>query len=99
MIVFQVVVKPFIEHIGGLAIRSETMFKPTALLSRNISSAQGRIDFIRVQLVERDGSYWAEPILGKSGLIHTMVKADGLIQIDQYTEGLEKGTPVQVILI
>ena len=35
---------------------------------------------------------WADPVLGKSGLISTMVKADGLIEIDINTEGLDKGT-------
>ncbi|MBW2171631.1 MAG: hypothetical protein JRF69_06560, partial [Deltaproteobacteria bacterium] len=35
---------------------------------------------------------------GKSGLIHTMVKADGLIRIDMNSEGLDEGTPVRVIL-
>ena len=33
----------------------------------------------------------ADPILGKSALIHTMVKADGTIAIGENTEGLDKG--------
>jgi molybdopterin molybdotransferase len=41
---------------------------------------------------------FAEPILGKSGLIRTMVKADGLIKIDMNSEGLEEGTFVRVVL-
>jgi len=41
----------------------------------------------------------AEPILGKSGLINTMVQADGLIEIDGDTEGLDSDTPVSVIPI
>ncbi len=40
-----------------------------------------------------------EPVLGKSGLIHTMVKADGLVAIDKDTEGLFSGDQIQVILI
>ena len=43
--------------------------------------------------------WWgAEPILGKSGLIHTMVKAHGLIRIERDSEGMDKGSPVKVIL-
>jgi len=68
-----------------------------ATLSRNIASAQGRIDFVRVRLSETDDGLVAEPILGKSGLINTMVAADGLIEIDMNTEGLVKGTRVTVI--
>jgi len=43
------------------------------------------------------GTLWAEPILGKSGLINTMVKADGLIEIGIHTEGLDEGATVEVI--
>ncbi|MGD2100580.1 MAG: molybdopterin molybdenumtransferase MoeA, partial [Desulfobacterales bacterium] len=42
---------------------------------------------------------WADPVLGKSGLISTMVNADGLVQIDINTEGLNKGDVVEVIPI
>jgi len=36
-------------------------------------------------------------VLGKSGLINTMVRADGLIEIGLNTEGLDQGTEVEVI--
>ncbi|MGD9134667.1 MAG: molybdopterin molybdenumtransferase MoeA, partial [Desulfobacterales bacterium] len=68
-------------------------------LSRNVASRQGRTDFIRVQLRLEKGRLWADPVLGKSGLISTMVNADGLIEIDINTEGLDKGDEVQVIPI
>ncbi|NOY69289.1 MAG: molybdopterin molybdenumtransferase MoeA, partial [Deltaproteobacteria bacterium] len=56
--------------------------------------------FIRVRLVlEDDGTFIAEPILGKSGLIRTMVSADGLIEISMNTEGIDKGDEVAVIPI
>jgi molybdopterin molybdotransferase len=97
MVVFTVAVQPFIKHIGGLAPQDKSETKISALLSRNVSSAQGRIDFIRVKLNENYGVLWAEPVLGKSGLIHTMIKADGLIAIGENTEGLDKGAEVQVI--
>jgi len=97
MIVFAAVVNPFIEKISGFSSGKKSRFTISARLSRNVSSAQGRTDYIRVRLSEIEGILWAEPILGKSGLINTMVKADGLIEIGQNTEGLEKGTVVQVI--
>jgi molybdopterin molybdotransferase len=97
MVVFEVVVKPFIEQISGLSIEHKKDFKLPARLSRNISSSQGRADYIRVRLNEKNGVLWAEPILGKSGLINTMVKAHGLIEIGVNTEGLDKGAEVEVI--
>lgn len=40
----------------------------------------------------------AKPVLGKSSLITTLVKADGLIKIDSYSEGLPQGEIVTVNL-
>ncbi len=96
IIVFSNVVRPFIEHIGGLSIQNKKIVA-SALLTRNIPSAQGRIDYVRVRLIEKDGALWAEPIFGKSGLINTMVKADGLVAIGINTEGIDKGKKVSVI--
>ena len=96
MIVFSRVVNPFIEHISGCRAHAGGL-RLTARLSRNISSAQGRVDFIRVRLSYKEGALQAEPILGKSGLINTMVQADGLVEIDMNTEGLDQGTMVEVI--
>jgi molybdopterin molybdotransferase len=99
MVVFTKIVQPFINRICGL----EHPFPETrgipAQLSRNLASAQGRVDYVRVRLVQKDDRLLAEPILGKSGLINTMVQADGLIEIDSNTEGLDSDTPVSVIPI
>jgi molybdopterin molybdotransferase len=99
MVVFLKVVKPFIEHISGVKeLRSQTIRLP-ACLSRNLSSAQGLVDFVRVKLKIVDEKLVAYPIQGKSGLISTMVKADGLIEIGLNVEGLDQGEPVEVELL
>ena len=98
MVVFLKVVKPFIEHISGVKGHSSQRRVP-ARLSRNLSSAQGRVDYVRVKLKTVDGKLVAEPLLGKSGLINTMVKADGLIEIGLNVEGLDPGEPVEVELL
>jgi len=96
-VVFSRIVKPFIEHIRGNEDDSAKKTRLTAKLSRSLASAQGRVDYIRIRLTRKEGLIWADPILGKSGLINTMVKADGLIEIGMNTEGLDKGTDVKVI--
>ena len=71
----------------------------TARMSRNYSSAQGREDHLRVALERReDGELWAVPVLGKSGLISTLVKADGTVVVPLAKTGLEKGEKVEVRL-
>ncbi len=100
MVVFLKVVKPFIEHISGVkGPTTGRMIRVPAYLSRNLSSAQGRVDFVRVKLKTVDGKLAADPILGKSGLINTMVKADGLIEIGLNVEGLDQGEQVEVELL
>jgi molybdopterin molybdotransferase len=97
MVVFRVVVAPFVAAIQGQAAAYPNRVNIPAVLSRNIASAQGRSDFVRVRLQREDDGYLARPILGKSGLIHTMVSADGLVEVDADTEGLDAGTAVEVI--
>lgn len=99
MIVFHVMVGPALQRIAGHSSDgSEKTYSVFATLSRNLSSVQGREDYVRVRLVRQGKNLVAEPILGKSGLLHTMVKADGLIRINKDSEGLDEGTRVGVML-
>jgi molybdopterin molybdotransferase len=97
MVVFESVTRFFLEKIAGHSLKYHQRFYYKARMTRNIGSAQGRVEYIRVRLKEEDGVLWAEPILGKSGLIRTMIEADGLVAVDMNTEGLEKGEEVRVI--
>ncbi len=97
MVVFHVMIRQAIERISGLRDSERAKLEVPAILSRNLASVQGRVDYIRVRLVYNEDQLFAEPILGKSGLIHTMVKADGLVKIERNSEGLDKGRRVNVI--
>lgn len=99
MVVYTILVRPFLDHLSGSKKRAVNIRAFTAILSRNLPSAQGRVDFVRVRLTQKGDIWEAEPVLGKSGLIHTMVKADGLVAIDKDTEGLFAGDQVQVVPI
>lgn len=67
-----------------------------ARLTRNVASTPGREDYIQVKLVERGGELWAEPVLGKSNLIFTLVKADGLMVVPLDANGVQEGEMVEV---
>ena len=99
MIVFEMVVKPFLDRLRGLNDAGLRRPVVAARLSRNLASAQGRTDFVRVRLQKTEDGLLAEPILGKSGLLNTMIRADGLTTIAENTEGLDAGAPVSVYLI
>ncbi|MBU1341635.1 MAG: molybdopterin molybdotransferase MoeA [Proteobacteria bacterium] len=98
MVVLKIVVIPFLNKLKGLA-QQDQMIKVPAKLTRNVASAQGRRDFIRVLLEKKDSVLLAKPVLGKSGLIRTMIHADGLLEIGDHVEGLEKDTMVDIILL
>lgn len=70
-----------------------------AVLGANVPSARGREDYVRVRLEKGEGETTvAIPLFGKSGLLNTLVRSDGLIRVAAGAEGLEAGTPVEVLL-
>ncbi|MBF0241644.1 MAG: molybdopterin molybdotransferase MoeA [Desulfamplus sp.] len=99
MVVFKVVVLPFLQRLQGLSSFGQNSSSQLirAKLTRNVASAQGRREFVRVRFIKERDDLFAQPILGKSGLIRTMVMADGLLEIDENREGLEKGEIVNII--
>jgi len=97
MITFHLFVRPLLR--GRLLGLSHEPDRPIqALLSRNLASAQGREDWVRVRLERTDQGWQAAPVLGPSGLISTLVKADGLIRVPLESEGLLAGSRVEVHL-
>ena len=69
-----------------------------AKLTHNLASVPGRVDYIQVKLSDRDGELWAEPVFGKSNLIYTLVKADGMMIIPIDANGIAAGELVDVRL-
>jgi len=99
MIIFDIFLRYLFGRLMGLTNLTEYHSRTIeAEIDRNIESATGREDYIRVKLSHIEGRWLATPILGKSGLISTMVEADGIVAIDMNTEGLYKGEVVTVRL-
>ncbi|MEA1976682.1 MAG: gephyrin-like molybdotransferase Glp [Chloroflexota bacterium] len=69
-----------------------------AKLSVNVVSQAGREDYIPVRLQESEEGTLAEPVFGRSNLIFTLVRADGLIHIPPDATGLSAGTEVMVTI-
>jgi len=68
------------------------------LFSRNLSSTIGREEHIRVYIERRNGVLYAVPVLGKSGLIRTLVRADGIVIVPMNKSGIYEGEEVEVRL-
>lgn len=100
IVVYKNVVEPLLKiligEINPLEEYSRKVIK--AKLNRNIVSEKGRDEFVRV-FVEKDGEELiAHPILGKSSLITTLVKANGLMKCPIGYEGIKKGETVTIEL-
>jgi len=92
-VVMTVLGKPFLRHLsGGSQPLSATPPPFVAELARNVAGRPGREDFVRVRLEARSGQPpLAHPVFGKSGLLKTLLAADGLVAVPASAEGLYKG--------
>ncbi|MBI4689099.1 MAG: molybdopterin molybdotransferase MoeA [Nitrospirae bacterium] len=99
-ICFEQFVKPTLRRLTGISGKGfrDKKIIIKARMVKNIASSMGREDHIRVRLEERNNEIWAIPILGKSGLIKTLVEADGIVVIPLRKLGVEQGEIVEVRL-
>ncbi|WP_243543938.1 gephyrin-like molybdotransferase Glp [Pseudodesulfovibrio tunisiensis] len=102
LVVMHVLVLPLLRHLQGDVRAFDSSLRPTvsARLARNVASKPGREDYIRIRLEKQtDGSLLAHPVLGKSGLLRTMIQAHGLAVIPAEAEGLYRDATVSVWLL
>ncbi len=98
MVIFDVFVRDLLRGLAGRTPPRRFGRVVRARLQRRIPSAGGREDHVRVLLEERDGELWAVPQLGKSGIITTMTRADGLVVVPLGQDGVAEGAVVEVEL-
>jgi molybdopterin molybdotransferase len=67
-----------------------------ARLTRNIPSVTGREDHVQVRLFYSDEELHAEPVFGKSNLIYTLIRANGVVVVPLDKGGLYAGEEVIV---
>ncbi len=99
MVCFDFFVKPAIDILSGKSpAEPDIQASVKARLKRNINSAAGRLDVIRVELKYESDGLQAIPILGKSGAISTLSKAHGYFLIAEDCQGVNIDDPVEVYL-
>jgi molybdopterin molybdotransferase len=97
MVTYDLFVAPTLAHLTGATVAPRRTL--TARLARNVASATGREDYIQVRLEPgADGGLDAIPVFGKSNLIFTLIRADGMLKVPLDAGGLVAGTPVEVVL-
>jgi molybdopterin molybdotransferase len=98
-IAFYLFVEPLVDRLlgrEGLAFRRFGRLEAT--LSGNIASAPGRELFQRVRVERAEDGWKAAPVLGRSGLLRSIVQGHGLVRVPLGSEGLYAGSRVEVLL-
>jgi len=96
LVVAGLMVVPVLRRLSGEK-RPRVVATVPARLSANIPSESGREDYVPARLEATPEGWIADPVFGKSNLIFTLVRADGLIRIPPEATGLQAGSLVNVI--
>jgi len=94
---FEQFVRPLLYSLRG--IESPAFPTVTAILGRKLPSKLGLEEFARVILGRVDERLVAMPIQRGAGIITSLTRADGILQIPQEQEGLDEGAEVEVRLL
>lgn len=93
--IYAAVVRPVLRRLAGWSdpFRIRTV---TARLSKSIRRDPEREEFVRVRLHGTGEDVRATPVLGSSGMLHSMARADGHTFIPLHREGFDEGERIQV---
>ena len=99
MIIAEVFLLAFLRHLEGEAVAPGSAGRTVeAVLGTSIPSVQGREEYVRVRLEFKEARRYAHPVFGKSSMLSTMVRSDGLVRVPIHAEGIAGGENVEVIL-
>jgi molybdopterin molybdotransferase len=67
----------------------------TAKLTKRVTTALGRKNYVRVRVIQKNGELTVEPVSAKgSGSISTMTQSNGYLIVDENREGVSEGENV-----
>jgi len=97
IIVIEQLLKPLIDH--WLKAPAELPKYAKAILTRPVVSGLKYQEFVRVRLGFVGSRMMASPLSRGSGVVSSFMKADGILEVPQGTEGYEAGEEVTVRLL
>ncbi|HXX57780.1 MAG TPA: molybdopterin biosynthesis protein [Thermodesulfovibrionales bacterium] len=96
-ITFHLFAKPILYAWQGLRMQEPERIR--ARLSRQLSSALGQEEFVRVKVGVVGEKTIATPVSRGAGVIMSLVRADGMVRIPSLSEGIGAGTEIEVELL
>ena len=89
--------RPLIERMLGTS--GQPRERTQALISRKVHSSLGEDEFLRVRLGRVGERTIAAPIQRGAGVVMSLVRADGIVTIPRFSEGVDAGEEVEVELL
>jgi len=96
-ITFCLFAKPLVYRWQGIGIEDPEFIR--AKISRQIASAPGHEEFIRIKVGKVGNQFIATPVSRGAGVLMSLVRADGFIRIPAMSEGIGAGTEIDVELM
>ncbi len=93
---FDLFAAPVLASKLGIGIEEE---ETGAVLTRKLISPLGVDEFVRVKLGQVGDRLTATPLARGAGLVSSLVRADGVVQVDRLSEGFHPGQEVRVKLL
>lgn len=97
ILTMDIIAKPLISSLLGIMPKSRTIL--TASMSRKVLSPMGEDEFLRVKVGKVGSRFIATPLTRGAGVIMSLVRADGLVTIPRFSEGINAGSNVDVSLL
>ncbi len=96
VLTMELLVKPLVERMLGVP----SLPRPSlsAAITRKVFSALGQDEFLRVTVGKVGGRYVATPLTRGAGVMMSMVRADGIVRVPRFSEGIAAGGQVDVEL-
>ncbi len=97
VLVFDLLVRPLLARLAGEVLAPRPVVQAT--VTRKLLSPMGEDEYVRVTL-GRVGERWvAAPLHRGAGVMMSLVRADGLLRIPRFSEGVHAGAQVDVQLL
>lgn len=97
IIVIEELLRPLIDYWFG--VENSAKASAEATLTRPVVSGLKYQEYVRVRMGYVDGRLMATPLARGSGVVSSFMKADGILEVPQGTEGYQSGEEVSVRLL
>jgi len=94
----ELLIQPLLAQWLGIPSKIDNRPRIKATMTRKLLSPTGDDDFVRVTLAQVGDRLLAVPLSRGAGVITSLVRADGLAYIPRFSEGVDMGQPVDVLL-